>query len=431
MSLNPTASRWLQKLLRRRNGLLPLLFRTGNSDGSQTQSPAADNDPFAVFLTPEASAINAARQAHLASLGLDLTRKQILEVGAGIGLHTPFFLERGCEVLVTDGNAENVGEIRRRLPNVPSALLDLEQDGPINHLGVFDIVYCYGLLYHLRNPEVAIAKLASVCRGQLLLETVVGLGHYPEVQLIRDFASNNQAVSGIGCRPTRSWIMQTLARYFAHAYVTRTQPDYPDFTPDWIIPETRLIYRGVFVGSKYPLANPELLSELPDRQPVFKSPYTFASGVPSEMTGDVTEILASAHRIEPWVHLTDIELANDQASIQPGTLITVTTAPQQWAYAAAIPLHPSGDSWGVVLKIRAQVTSGEIGFGILASDQKRFTTEQRSGQSAELADILLPLPPLAEGCSLILRNTAPNATVSQVILESIETLKLDWRLNGT
>jgi len=271
MSLNSTASRWLQNLLRRRNGLLPSLFCPGNSDNSQTQSTAANNDPFAVFLTPEASAINTVRQAHLASLGLDLARKQVLEVGAGIGLHTPFFLERGCEVLVTDGNAENVGEIRYRLPNVPSTLLDLEQDGPIDHLGVFDIVYCYGLLYHLRNPEAAIAKLASVCRGQLLLETVVGLGRYPEVQLIRDFASNNQAVSGIGCRPTRSWIMQTLTRYFGHAYVTRTQPDYPDFTPDWIIPETRLIYRGVFVGSKYPLVNSELLWELPDRQPVFRA----------------------------------------------------------------------------------------------------------------------------------------------------------------
>jgi len=432
MSLNPTASRWLQKLLRRRNGFLSLLFRTGNNDGSQTtQSASADNDPFAIFLTPEAIAINTARQAHLAFLGLDLTHKQVLEVGAGIGLHTPFLLERGCEVLVTDGNAENVGEIRYRLPKVPSTLLDLDQDGPIDHLGVFDIVYCYGLLYHLRNPEAAIAKLASVCRGQLLLETVVGLGRYPEVQLIRDFASNNQAVSGIGCRPTRSWIMQTLTRYFGHAYVTRTQPDYPDFTPDWIIPETRLIYRGVFVGSKTPLANPELLSELPDRQPVFKSPYTFASGGSSAMIVDVTGILASAHRIEPWAHLSDIQLAYDQASIQPGTVITVTTAPQQWAYAAAIPLHPSGDSWGVVLKLRAQVTSGEIGVGILASDQKRFLTEQRYRQTAEPADILLPLPPLVEGCSLILRNTAPNTTVSQVVLESIETWKLDWGLDRT
>jgi 2-polyprenyl-3-methyl-5-hydroxy-6-metoxy-1,4-benzoquinol methylase len=249
----------------------PVLCGTGNSDSGQQQSTAVDNDPFAVFLTPEASVINIARQTHLASLGLDLARKRVLEVGAGIGLHTPFFLERGCEVLVTDGNAENVSEIRRRLPNVPSALLNLEQDGAIDGLGAFDLVYCYGLLYHLSNPEVAIAKFASVCRGQLLLETVVGLGRYPEVQLIRDFVSNNQAVSGIGCRPTRPWIMQTLTRYFGHAYVTRTQPDYPDFTSDWITPETRLIYRGVFVGSKYPLSSSELLSELPDRQPIFKS----------------------------------------------------------------------------------------------------------------------------------------------------------------
>src|SRR5262245_48011934 len=269
MNLHPTASRWLQKLLHRSKGLLPLPFRTGNSDGSQQPSMAMDNDPFAVFLTPEASAINMARQAHLASLGLDLARKRVLEVGAGIGLHTPFFLERGCEVLVTDGNPENVSEIRRRLPNVRSALLDLEQDGAIAALGTFDIVYCYGLLYHLSNPEAAVAKLASGCRGQLLLETVVGLGRYSEVQLMRDFVSNNQAVSGVGCRPTRPWIMQTLTRYFGHAYVTRTQPDYPDFTSDWIIPETRLIYRGVFVGSKYPLSSSELLSELPDRQPVF------------------------------------------------------------------------------------------------------------------------------------------------------------------
>ena len=60
-------------------------------------------DPFAVFLAPTALAINQARQSHLASLGLDLANKRVLEVGAGIGLHTPFFRERGCEVTVTDG----------------------------------------------------------------------------------------------------------------------------------------------------------------------------------------------------------------------------------------------------------------------------------------------------------------------------------------
>ena len=88
----------------------------------------AEDNPFAVFLAPNARAINSARQQHLASLGLDLAGKKVLEVGAGIGLHTPFFLERGCEVTVTDGRAENVAEIARRLPTVRTALVDLEAD---------------------------------------------------------------------------------------------------------------------------------------------------------------------------------------------------------------------------------------------------------------------------------------------------------------
>ena len=44
-----------------------------------------------------------------------------------------------------------------------------------------------------------------------------------------------------------------------------------------------------------------------------------------------------------------------------GTLITVTTAAEQSAYAAAIPLHPAGEAQGVMLKLRMLVTRGEIG----------------------------------------------------------------------
>ena len=49
-----------------------------------------------VFDTPEALEINRARQDHLASLGLDLERKTVLEVGSGVGRHTAFFEKLGC-----------------------------------------------------------------------------------------------------------------------------------------------------------------------------------------------------------------------------------------------------------------------------------------------------------------------------------------------
>ena len=226
-------------------------------------------DPFSVFLAPNAHAINHARQSHLASLGLDLKGKSVLEVGAGIGLHTPFFLERGCTVTVTDGRAENVAEIARRHPGVKTAIVDLEVDRPIE-LGRFDVIYCYGLLYHLSNPQRALARLADVCDGQLLLETAVSPGTYDELLLVRDPDAFNQAISGIGCRPTRLWILNRLKSLFGYGYIPRTQPDHVDFPADWVHTPIQTMHRSIFVGSRTPLALPTLTDAVPSEQPIFK-----------------------------------------------------------------------------------------------------------------------------------------------------------------
>jgi SAM-dependent methyltransferase len=239
-------------------GLLQRLFGAKPADG-----------PFSVFLAPNAFAINQARQSHLASLGLDLAGKTVLEVGAGIGLHTPFFLERGCTVTVTDGRPENVAEIARRHPGIRTAVVDLEIDKPIE-LGLFDIVYCYGLLYHLSNPERALARLAAACEGQLLLETAVSPGTHDELLLVRDPDAFNQAISGIGCRPTRLWILNRLQGLLGYGYIPRTQPDHVDFPSDWIHPPIQTMHRSIFVGSRRPLPLPTLTDSVPGAQPVFK-----------------------------------------------------------------------------------------------------------------------------------------------------------------
>ena len=226
-------------------------------------------DPFSVFLAPNAHAINHARQSHLASLGLDLNGKNVLDVGAGFGLHTQFFLERGCTVTVTDGRAENVAEIARRHPGVKTAIVDLEVDRPIE-LGRFDVIYCYGLLYHLSNPQRALARLADVCDGQLLLETAVSPGTHDELLLVRDPDAFNQAISGIGCRPTRLWILNRLKSLFGYGYIPRTQPDHVDFPADWVHTPIQTMHRSIFVGSRTPLALPTLTDAVPSEQPIFK-----------------------------------------------------------------------------------------------------------------------------------------------------------------
>ena len=57
---------------------------------------------------------NARRLEHLASLHLDLRHKSVLELGAGIGDHSSFYLDRGCRVTAVEPRPENVAVLRER-----------------------------------------------------------------------------------------------------------------------------------------------------------------------------------------------------------------------------------------------------------------------------------------------------------------------------
>lgn len=222
---------------------------------------------YEVFLTLDAIQINDARQKHLASLGLELENRSVLEVGAGIGLHTYFFEERGCRVLSTDARPENVAEIQRRYPHREVKVLNIDAINDLRDLGMFDVIYCYGLLYHLANPAKALSALAEICHQVILLETCVSPGWDVDCPTItEDDGTKNQAFSGQGCRPTRPWVMEKLREYYGHAYVSRTQPRHVDFDLDWMNSVSKKNHRAVFVGSKQPLDVPTLLDYLPQYQ---------------------------------------------------------------------------------------------------------------------------------------------------------------------
>jgi len=51
--------------------------------------------------------MNARRLEHLAGLGLPIAGRDVLEVGAGIGDLTSFFLDRGCSVTAIEPRPEN------------------------------------------------------------------------------------------------------------------------------------------------------------------------------------------------------------------------------------------------------------------------------------------------------------------------------------
>lgn len=220
------------------------------------------------FTNAATEQITRARQDHLASLGLDLSHKRVLEVGAGIGMHTPFFISRGCDVVVTDGNPENVESIKRRLPNNECFVLDLEQEDSLVHLGQFDIVYAYGLFYHLGNLESAIRLLSEICTGQMLIETRVSVSFDDSIEYMTDHGGNNGSICRKASRPSRLWVMNRLAKYLGHAYTSVTQPNHEDFPLNWNLAKGS-DNRAIFVASKVPLVLPALSETLPEVQDIF------------------------------------------------------------------------------------------------------------------------------------------------------------------
>jgi FkbM family methyltransferase len=207
---------------------------------------------------------NQRRQEHLASLGLDLVGKTVLEVGAGIGDHTGFFLDRGCAVTITEGRPENLAVLTQRYPDQGVKLLDLNEPDPTWQTD-FDIVYAYGLLYHLHNPETALQFMANHTHQLLLLETAVSPKTDQSINLRAEpIASATQSISGEGCRPTRQWIYHQLKKHFEFVYLPITQPHHPEFPLDWTTDLSDALYvRAVFIASRKALNNSQLIEGIP------------------------------------------------------------------------------------------------------------------------------------------------------------------------
>ena len=157
----------------------------------------------------------------LALIGLpdDLTGRTVLDIGAWDGAFS-FEAERrrAARVVAVDSfcwNGEGWGtkdgfECARRLlgsrvEDREVEVLDLSPDT----VGVFDLVLFLGVLYHLKHPVLALERVASVCREQLILWTQVDMldcdrpaaAFYPGTELNNDptnwWGPNPHAVIGM------------------------------------------------------------------------------------------------------------------------------------------------------------------------------------------------------------------------------------------
>jgi hypothetical protein len=147
-------------------------------------------------------------------------------------------------------------------------VVDVES-GDLSRWGEFDIVFSYGLLYHLENPLAGLRQMASVCGSLLLLETLISDHEFPILRLVDEPLAFSQALKGLGCRPSASYVVMALNRIgFPYIYGPKTPPKHQDFqfkfknNLDEMRDEHPL--RCIFVAARTAITNPNLVSLLRD-----------------------------------------------------------------------------------------------------------------------------------------------------------------------
>jgi tRNA (mo5U34)-methyltransferase len=149
----------------------------------------------------------------------DLTGRSVLDVGAWDGFFS-FEAERraASRVVAVDSycwSGEGWGtkagfELARRIlgskvEDHESEVLDLDPA----RLGRFDVVFCFGVLYHMRHPFLMVERVAALASDLLILETHVDLldvakpamAFYPGAELNQDHSNwcgpNHAMVEGM------------------------------------------------------------------------------------------------------------------------------------------------------------------------------------------------------------------------------------------
>ncbi len=152
-----------------------------------------------------------------------------VDAGCGVGYFSKTLVECGLNACGFDGREENVAEARHRFPQIPFEQGDIEERA-ILQLGRFDLVLCFGLLYHLENPLQAMRNLRGLTGKCLLLESMCVPEEKPAMLLRDEPRQDDQSLTNMALYPSESSLVKMLYRVgFRMVYRVRPLPDHEDF----------------------------------------------------------------------------------------------------------------------------------------------------------------------------------------------------------
>jgi FkbM family methyltransferase len=186
-----------------------------------------------IFDQPHYQPINLARAEAAREVLVDLKDQLHLEtaidVGCGLGHFSEFLRSLGFRVTAVDGRSQNVEEARRRHPDIKFHTVDVESSALLD-LGKFDLVFCFGLLYHLENPFRVLRNLHALTSKLLLAESMVYPGSKPQMDLVDEGQTEDQGLLQVAFYPTEACLVKLLYRAgFTNVYRFVRTPKHPHF----------------------------------------------------------------------------------------------------------------------------------------------------------------------------------------------------------
>lgn len=175
--------------------------------------------PIEIFNNIEYQEADRVRFDNFNDLKIDFNDKTILELGSGIGNHTDFILTKNPKKIVSiEGQLCNFEILQNKFKKnkkVETIHHDLELPYP-NFSDVFDWVYNYGLLYHLKNPFESIDYLKDLPHRNMVLETCIDL--CGGENNLEEGNTPSQALNRIGSRPNKYMLFDKLKMIYSNVY---------------------------------------------------------------------------------------------------------------------------------------------------------------------------------------------------------------------
>lgn len=179
--------------------------------------------------------------ALLAELKQPLGLETALDVGCGLGYFSGLLHSLGLDVTAIDGRPENAEAAARRNPGVKFYSYNAE-DPALQTLGKFDLVFCFGLLYHLENPLLAIRHLHAMTKKLMLVEGVILQGDKPIMALIDEEVYDDQGLNHLAFYPTEACLVKMIYRSgMKCVYRLKIQPNHPNYRSGSGMPRVRTV----------------------------------------------------------------------------------------------------------------------------------------------------------------------------------------------